>query len=43
LNETKNEMNKLYDGSWYKAEKRAKRLNNKERSDIKEYMTSLNY
>ena len=36
-------LNRPYEGSWAKAEHRAKNLNNKVRQDIKEYFTRLNY
>ncbi len=36
-------LNHPYDGSWIKAERRAKSLNAKVRRDIKEYFTQLNY
>lgn len=39
----KQQLNRPYEGSWAKAEHRAKQLNNKVRQDIKEYFTRLNY
>lgn len=36
-------LNHPYDGSWVKAERRAKKLNSKERTDIKEYLTRMRY
>jgi CDGSH-type Zn-finger protein len=43
LGRYENSLNKPYDGSWAKAEHRAKQMNAKERQDIKEYFTKLNY
>jgi len=36
-------MNHPYDGSWIKAERRSKQMNNAERRDIKTYMSRLNF
>lgn len=36
-------LNKPYDGSWAKAEHRVKSLDRKQRQDIKEYMSKLDY
>jgi hypothetical protein len=36
-------LNKPYEGSWAKAEKRVKNLDSKQRADIKEYMARLDY
>lgn len=38
-----NSKNHPYDGTWIKAERRSKTLNNAERRDIKEYLTRFNY
>lgn len=43
LNRYEARLNQPYDGSWAKAEYRSKQLNNKVRSDVKEYFTRLNY
>jgi len=43
IRETDVSLNKPFEGSWAKAELRAKKLDRKSRNDIKEYMTSLNY
>jgi hypothetical protein len=41
----KNEMkhNDPYDGTWIKAERRSKKINNAIRENIKEYTTKMNY
>lgn len=36
-------LNKPYDGSWAKAEHRAKNLDSKHREDLKEYLSSMDY
>jgi hypothetical protein len=36
-------LNHPYDGSWVKAERRVKGLDNKQRQDIKEYFSRMNY
>ena len=36
-------MNKPFDGSWAKAEQRAKHTDKKVRQDMKEYMARMNY
>lgn len=43
LNRYDNSLSHPYEGSWVKAERRAKTLNTKERKDIKEYMSRFNY
>jgi hypothetical protein len=38
-----NSLNHPYEGSWVKAERRAKTLDNKHRQDMKEYLSRMNY
>ncbi|MFN5416288.1 MAG: hypothetical protein ACK5B9_04465 [Flavobacteriia bacterium] len=38
-----NSLNHPYDGSWVKAERRVKTLDNKHRQDMKEYLSRMNY
>lgn len=38
-----NRLNKPYDGSWAKAEHRAKTMDHKERQDLKEYLSQIDY
>lgn len=43
LNRYENSLNRPYEGSWAKAEQRARQMNKKDRQDLKEYMTRFNY
>jgi hypothetical protein len=40
---TKRDLEDEYEGSWIKAERRAKKLDEKYRTDLKEYLSKLNY
>ncbi len=42
-NKNEAKHNHPYDGTWVKAERRSKQLNNAIRRDIKEYLTKMNY
>ena len=43
LQKTDVKLNDPYEGSWIKAERRAKKLDDKYRDDLKEYLSKLNY